>query len=304
MTDTALLFARLFEGRIDAVGGENGLCERVAEPTWEKHVQRIKKHLEGDPMGVYPLVYTPPDMWRVHWGCVDFDEGIEASWIHARNLHAMLQHLGVAAWIELSRSKGCHVWVFADAWVPAETMRHALWGVTDSVKAPTREVNPKQTMLRNTEGLGNYLRLPYPGGWEATGRRCMVDPADGSVIGTEEFLEAAWATRVTEPQLEELLTFYTPPKKPRPPIVPHTYEARTPSSGMGRLSRHIYTNGPKAGHDRSSTLWALANSLHEDGLPYGEALDYLYEADRAWGKHIASDNAIYLDRMCDKVWGR
>ena len=72
----------------------------------------VEDHLKDSPaIGVYPLV-AQDDGIKVWWGCVDFDEGIEESYIHAKNLREVLKQLGVTSWVERSRSKGFHVWVF------------------------------------------------------------------------------------------------------------------------------------------------------------------------------------------------
>lgn len=305
--DTVDAFAYLFQGRLDAYGTEQGGCDRNTSGDWDAYRTRVIEHLYGDtPMGVYPMVLEH-DEFRVSWGCVDFDEGDEVSWIHSRNLHTALSTFGIQGWIERSRSKGFHVWVFCDDWVPASTMREALLGACQIVGAPTKEINPKQTELRISDDgslqLGNYVRLPYPHGYENGERRCVVD-LDGSMIGLDRFCDTALDSTVVAADLEPLVAVYEPPAKPKPAVVPYISEPATMRSGMKALSRHILNNGPKEGGDRSSTLYALAQSLHRDGLTYSEAIDVIYDADRRWGKHIERGDPEYLDRMCAKVWGQ
>lgn len=163
-------FMSLFEGRPDAVGTEEGGALRRpadAMPWWWS--AQISKHLDGTaPCGVYPLVpdvapqVTP--MWLVKWGCIDFDEGDTESWTHAWNVHEVLHQLGVASWVEKSRSKGYHVWVFLQDWMEARLVREALLGACQVVDAPTKEINPKSVGFDDPATLGNYVRLCYPGG--------------------------------------------------------------------------------------------------------------------------------------------
>ena len=134
-------FANLFEGRTDTYGAEEGRAELAVGV---EYIDRIDEHLNGErPVGIYPLMYIEPDGWCVRWGCVDFDEGDEASWVHACNLHAVLSELSVTAYVERSRSKGYHVWVFSSDLVPAHVMRRALLGATQIAQAPLKEINPK-----------------------------------------------------------------------------------------------------------------------------------------------------------------
>src|SRR5262245_38603232 len=136
----------VFEGRYDVVGldddghGHPGPCEVRDRAAWEAHAA---DHLRGTmSMGIYPVTQD-----CCLWGCVDFDDGEVASQVHARNVAVVLAHLDVTGWIERSRSKGYHVWVFAPEWVPARLMRRALLGACQTAQAPTKEVNPKSEHL-------------------------------------------------------------------------------------------------------------------------------------------------------------
>lgn len=303
MMDETLVneFAELFHGRLDVYGTEEGGCLRVTDSSWDNYVKTVASHLySGTSTGTYPMVEMDGD-WFVRWGCVDFDEGDEPSYIHAMNLHTVLGHFGVAAWLEKSRSKGWHCWVFASEWVPASTMRKALLGATETAKAPLKEINPKQETM-TTGQVGNYVRLPYPHGWESTLRRCVIDPETSEVLPPAVFASIALQTRSTISMIEEVMALWKSPPKPKPR--PMHYEGFTPQTGnIGPLSKHILRSGPKNGNDRSTTLWALANSLHRDGVTYQEALDVVYEADRRWGKFLAREDSKTLDNMCKKLWG-
>ncbi|SVB93407.1 uncharacterized protein METZ01_LOCUS246261, partial [marine metagenome] len=113
----------------------------------------------GPSVGVYPLVLHEEE-FDVYWGCVDWDTGPAESMIHARNVRMALKQLGLVGWVERSRSKGFHLWVFFTDAVPAVDARRGLIGVCDLVEAPTTEVNPKQVELSG-RGWGNGVRLPY-----------------------------------------------------------------------------------------------------------------------------------------------
>lgn len=304
-------FARLFEGRTDAYGAEEGRAELAYGVVYE---DRIREHLTGQrPMGVYPLRYTDSDGWIVNWGCVDFDEGEEASWVYANNLNQVLTHLGVQSWIERSRSKGYHVWVFSSETVPAHVMRRGLLGATQIAKAPTKEINPKaegfwmprtseaQPLEPDTTKIGNYVRLPYPCGYGD--RRVMCTPITGDTISFEDFVDNAWEHRTNRSALAALVPLYRAPEKPKPKIV-HVSSGNTgPAlSRLGGLSYTIFQNGPLEGMDRSGTLWKLANHMYKDGLTCEEARELLYDADDRWGKYIARGTEEELEKILSRLW--
>ena len=81
------------------------------------------------------------------------------SWSHALNVRELLVDMDVPVWIERSRSKGYHVWLFCGDWVSARWMRRLLFGACQAVGAPTKEVNPKSERLGRTS-WGNFVRLP------------------------------------------------------------------------------------------------------------------------------------------------
>jgi hypothetical protein len=325
MPDIADQFAELFQGNAAAVGTEDGGCWRFGQRpdgSWGNGSWRlsIDQHLTGEdePVGVYPMCLMTVDSdslpmydgWVVHWGCIDFDEGEEASWIHAGNVHRMLAVYNVTSWIERSRSKGYHVWVFAQEWVPAQLMREALLAACQTVGAPTREINPKQTELAEGQ-LGNYVRLPYPG-WlgdsivdDAQGRRVMVASYDRiGCYSLDEFVSEALAKRTDVEALERLAALYKPPVKP----IAHrdwstTYDGPAADRLIGK-ARIIWEHGPLEGSDRSDTLWKLARYLREDGRhTQAEAFELLVDADARWGKFAhRPDRDKRLWDIIDGAW--
>lgn len=296
-------FRFLFMGSQDAIGTEEGGCVRLGDDmTSRLYDEAFTLHLEGDnPMGTYPLFLTP-DGWRVLWGCVDFDEGDFDSWIHAQNLRNILDRMGIRAWVERSRSKGYHVWVFAAAIVSPETMRHALYHACELVKAPTKEVNPKQTSLGEGE-LGNYVRLPYPGREDVDGRRCFVD-MDGDPIEFSEAMIKAWRDRTDRETLENLAGRYTPPPPPERTAPKSTDDGRA----YDRLTpyiRKIVEEGPIDG-DRSSCLYKIAQLIAEEGNHTSdECYHILKKADEQWGKYSKRrDGEMRLMEIVEKTWSK
>jgi len=307
MGDTASQFASLFAGSWDAYGTEEGGCDR--DTSTANYHDRILMHLAGTrPMGVYPM-HVLNHEWVVNWGCIDFDEGEEASLAYARNVHAVLREFGITAWVERSRSKGYHVWVFLDEPVEASIVRTALLGACQVVGAPTKEINPKQTSLSEGQ-LGNYVRLPYPGATAEDNpfppdRRTMIVPTDGGSMPLQWFVEHAWQGLATLPQLEALTALYVEP--PKPVFIPtQTFAAdQDMHRRMSGLAYTIWKDGPIGDGDRSDTLWKFARLLAEGGkhMP-GEAVELVREADLTWGKfHERPNGDDLVNKLVSKAYG-
>lgn len=145
-------FADIFCGRANAYGTDSGGASwnPVTFKTYERHLTGV------EPIGIYPVVHHDEECW-VRWGCCDIDTG---DWSEAYMLAVALSGMGFKPWVERSRSKGWHVWVFVQQWVPARMMRRALKVAYAAIDLPAKEANPKSEVLRPDQ-LGNYVRLPY-----------------------------------------------------------------------------------------------------------------------------------------------
>ena len=160
-------FGQLFQGRLDAVGGDDGRA------IYRPYTYRaVAAHLSGEnAFGVYPSWPDQNgDRWT-RWGCCDIDTG---DWQEAFQLATALAGMGLVPHVERSRSKGWHIWVFVERPVPAATMRRCLKVAYAAIDLPAKEANPKSEVLAPSQ-LGNYLRLPYKGGLHETPlRQCMM----------------------------------------------------------------------------------------------------------------------------------
>lgn len=170
-------FSELFAGREDCYGGEGGFCvkRRLTLPVWRSHL------FGTNPIGVYPLMAAtevwddctglPDDMAVTGWSAIDVDFDDMDFAFTARD---MLADVGIHSYVESSRSKGWHVWMFWDDWCDAKASRALLLWLVSDLGHPKMEVYPKQFDTSGT-GLGNYLRLPYPARWTKTQRQIMYD---------------------------------------------------------------------------------------------------------------------------------
>lgn len=320
-------FADLFEGRTDAYGRDDGGCIRVmgsSDPEFTTTV-RYLRHLSGEePFGVYPMVKGGAPIsqafdpnyegdWRVKWGCVDLDiktptkpagdyENEHQAHDAARNLQSVLRRVGATSWIERTKSGGRHVWVFADSWVPARTMRNALNVACEVAGTSTREINPKSASLSEGQ-VGNYVRLPYPGMIEPLLLRThqAVVNAMGSSIHLEDFVTQALAERTSLATLESIAAKYREPAKPTVQFMPTVSAYVDLRQKLGPLSRHYLASGNTA--DRSKLIEAFVRSAKDDGLTPAETLVVTDELARAVGKFEGrKDRDEQLRRIVERAW--
>lgn len=271
----------IFLGNPHAIGTEEGGCVHLQDGRWSDHVQA---HFDGTgpPVGVYPV-------WEglVGWGCVDWDNGA-ADVEHAfnvKNVIAKVTGHPNSLWVEASRSKGFHLWWFINTWVEMDLMRKALLAACNLVDAPTREVNPKQFELGEGQ-VGNYVRLPYPGGYTGLTRedgfrsRTFYEVRDGgfSHITWPEFL-----AEVDEAPAQAVVTmasYYVPPQ-----VVVGKYKplAGAPEAKLAGLSHKLFFEGPLDASDRSSQIYRFARLLVEGQRHTPEEVhELVLEFDERW----------------------
>ena len=284
-------FTKLFRGRGDVWGHDDGFAvrDKITDQTWSDHLQGTTG------IGIYPSVPTPNGPICA-WGCTDIDvEDIE----QARLLHRTLQAAGVVSWIERSRSKGYHVWIFSSSPVSAEAMRNMQLVAHQVADLDPKEVNPKQVDVTESK-IGNYVRLPYLGGLiETPERRVIIDHETLKPIPLESFLHLALKNATSPDHIQELAGLY---KKPVvKPIVNYTTGTHDISDAMRKLSPLgyvIWRDGPLPGNDRSRTLVRLAYVCHDSNLTPQECRLVVVDADRRWGKYAEHPNG---DNEIDKI---
>ncbi len=277
-------FAELHQGGGVADAGDNFRPRKDpnGNPTGfqgDAYLTYINEHLYGeDPLGVYPLIGDPP---TVMWGAIDWDIGDEYSLIHAANVTEVLKQQNIESFTELSRSKGAHLWVYAKEPVSAKLMRNSLMAACLIVKAGIDEVYPKQTK-RPSGGWGNGIRLPYPG----VGRVGRQLVRKGSwTLSLEEFVQQAWAARVSAEQLETLESLA--PKIVPPSPIPTRRTSWKHKRVLKKISQDIWDNGPQmidGKIDRSKSMFTLGIGLARSGFDIQETASQLSEWDARWGR--------------------
>jgi hypothetical protein len=291
MNDAIETFMLLFGGRTDAYGTWEGGSVKSAVS-----YNSFARHLYGEELiGIYPLT----DGSSVRWGCSDIDvDDIDS----ARNLQTALKIKSINSFVEKTR-RGYHVWVFANDWVPAAVMRRAFLSAHEAINLVAKEVNPKQ---EEATGLGNYVRLPYPGGIDnIPENRYMLLDKDDSPMPLKDFIKEAYATRTNINLLSPLAEKHKARSKVH--FNNLTISANVNSS-LDKVNGYIATiwrNGPMEGNDRSNTLIRMCHYMFEYGTPINDAYTILVDADKRWGKfHLRPDAVVHLTKIIEDCYGK
>jgi len=292
-------FVTLFRGRGDCYGSDEGGCVRsqLDRDVFQQHLQGVRG------IGVYPAVPAPTPFCV--WGCSDIDVEDLGS---ARLLQRTLKAAGVTSWVERSRSKGYHVWVFATDRVPAEDMRRMLLAAHQVADYPAREVNPKQSDV-SAHKVGNYVRLPYMGGLvETPARRVILDDND-QPMGLQLFVTNAIRERTTPERIQFLASHYVPPKRATPTVdfsdlADEDLEQALASTSQ--LARVIWKRGPLESQDRSTALMRLAHVCRDSGITPSMCRAIVIDADKRWGKfHARGDDGLeQINKLVERAYLR
>jgi predicted transcriptional regulator len=182
-------FKEIFKGRDDCYGAENSCVkESIAD-------NAIWDHLTGQRrIGIYPLMQD-----NNIWFCViDIDEN---DLDKAKLFQAKFAEHGIKAYIERSKSKGYHLWIWFTQPVEALKARSLVKAILSEtgLEFEKTEIFPKQDKLDEKCQYGNYINLPLFG---------IEGVNDGKTVfllydDQWEFLHTI--ERITPQKLEEVL---------------------------------------------------------------------------------------------------
>ncbi len=164
------LFRARFSGLQDVYGTydpASGRAWQVKKPVTD---EVLLKHLTGrQPYGVYLLTGD-----RTRSVVADFDHADPTAPLE---FVSAAKHYGLSAYIEISKSKGFHVWGFADEdGVDAAKARAVFLHITEEIDHPETEIFPKQDAIDPGSGSwGNFIYAPLFGGLVPQGRTVFVD---------------------------------------------------------------------------------------------------------------------------------
>jgi len=144
------LFKEYFSGRTDVYGHANQFC--IKEPLTD---DILNKHLQGiNRIGIYPIF----DDNLTNWIAIDIDK---QDFNLARDFVIAAKGYDIKAYIERSKSKGQHCWMFFDAPVKAIDARLVVECIQEEIGLVC-EVFPKQDEVEKNS-FGNFIFLPLFG---------------------------------------------------------------------------------------------------------------------------------------------
>ena len=209
----------------------------------------------------------------MRWSCIDIDT---EDYGLARSFESLLDESGVEAWVERSRSKGYHVWMFWDGWLSALDAFFFGRLVVEEMELPKMESNPKQATLPEGK-LGNYVRLPYPLKHLNTHRQMMM--IEGELLSLQEFLENVEPTPCGVATTHARFHVRYPTNIQKPPIGPSlgpgspgSFEAGNYAWKNQEAAMLLSDPNRRLGEGaRDTTFYTMANLLRQLGYDEGSA---------------------------------
>jgi hypothetical protein len=290
------IFRALFTGLPGVYGTYDPRTGRVRQEKAPVTDEVILAHLAGrKPYGVYLLTGDKTGALAV-----DFDEdelSLPIVFTKVARMH------GLPAYIERSKSKGYHVWMFFErGGVPARTARFVAQQILAKIKAPETEIFPKQDALVEGVMYGNFINAPLFGGLVAKGRTVFVDPADPTKTYPDQWQFLENIRRITESQLDFAAkrlapSFKDEDRESRQVQRNDRYGVGTDQSpfGLPPCARQMLAEGVTC--FQRVSCFRLAVHLKRNGIPHDLAAVVL----KAWAKRNRPTNGkrIITDREID-----
>jgi len=192
------IFRSLFFGQPDVYGTYDSTTGRARVVKARVTDKVIWSHISGiQPYGVFLLVKD-----RIRAIAIDFDTKIRMT---PADFVFRSKHYSISAYIERSKSKGYHCWIFFnESGVLARKARLVVNHILEDIQAPDVEVFPKQDALDANVRFGNFINAPLFGRLAAKGKTVFIDlktfkpyPNQWEVLGS--------VNRVSESTLDEVI---------------------------------------------------------------------------------------------------
>ena len=290
-TEKLKIFRGFFTGLKNVYGTYDTKTGKVRQVKEQVTDEVIRAHLTGKrSYGVYLLTGD-----RTATLAVDFDQkdlSLPIAYVAGARRYDM------SAYIETSKSKGYHVWIFFEqGGVVARKARLVAHKILTDMGKQGIEVFPKQDVLANGISYGNFINAPLFGALVPKGRTVFVDPADPTKPYPDQWELLQGVRRVPEYRLDTIIESCklnvqaSTVEKTR--CKAHSNSDDSSSSfGLPPCGRRMLAEGVDS-YQRVS-CFRLAVHLKRNGLPFDLALTVL----KAWAKknHPADGKGIITDQ--------
>jgi len=256
------LFKNTFGGLSHVYGTydpETGRSWQVKEPVTNNVIFR---HLSGiQPFGVYLLRGTTTEAIAVDFDDDDLELPLEFT--------ASAGNYGIPAYIEQSKSKGYHVWIFFEKrGVVAEKARRVVATVLEEIGKPGTEIFPKQDRIGSGTSYGNFINAPLFGRLVPRGCTCFLSPLDPTKPAEDQWEVLENIQRISRAKLNEIIAindipqrYHVAERKEKP--VSKAEGFRT--FGLMPCAQRMLTGGVK--NYQRLACFRLAVQLKKTGLP-------------------------------------
>ena len=275
--EKAALFMSFFAGRPDIYGTYDPQTQKARQVKAPVTLNVIRAHLTGrQPYGVYLLTQ---DLTKAI--AVDFDENDAHP---ALEFCKAAQYYSISAYVERSKAKGHHVWVFFDDPVHAWKARLVVKEILEEIGQPNSEVFPKQDELKEGQ-YGNFINAPLFGRLVPEGRTVFLDPDKGLKPFPNQWDFLEFVQPASEILLDEIIEINSWTSDRKEYTAPAQQDESTLRAfGLLPCAQRMLTEG--VSKYQRVACFRLAVSLRKAGVP----LDAAIAALNVWALKNHPDN--------------
>lgn len=275
------LFSNTFKGLTNVYGTYDPISGKSWQVKQRVNGQVIHDHLRGKrPFGVYLLTGQ-----KVKAVAADFDQ---KDLLVPVEFVARLLELDLHSYIEVSKSKGYHVWLFFDEFVDAASVRSIIRKILTEMDRADVEVFPKQDKLQNGTAFGNFINAPLFGRLVLEGKTAFLDLDNMPNLCDDQWQFLQNAKRHNQADIDKVLSCHNIQIEYPKAYYSDEKSDDTDSFGLVPCVRTILQQGVDS--YQRSTCFRLAVRLRKIGLP----CDITIAALEAWA---AKNNPIEGKRI-------
>lgn len=231
----------------------------------------IYRHLKGvEPYGFYPLL---GNLTRI--GAVDFDDQDPE---HPLDFITRAHHYGISSYLEKSKSKGYHAWIFfLKEGVPAKKVRMVIHHLLDEIECSGMEIFPKQDGIFNDKIFGNFINAPLFGKIVPEGKTVFIRPDATLEPYPDQWSVLESIQRIQEHQLNEIIDVNKLESEQAKEKINGEIN-RISGHGLPICIQRVLEEGVT--FDQRVACFRMAVHLKRIGFPYDVAIAALYQ----WSK--------------------